>query len=415
MAGVLVLLSIALITIYFRESSGGGLHQVQSAGATVLRPFEVAADRVSRPFRDAYGYFAGLVHAKSENGRLRRDLDKWRQEATQNAYAASEKTDLLKKLHFVNSRSFPGGYGFVGADIISQPPAAFAQQVVIAAGSASGIRKFDPVVTGEGLVGTVVRVAHNQSLVALLIDDTTSVVALDVKTRAQGIVKAAGRPELDLPARDRDRTGYGGRPERRGSLQAREAAALRGLQDPELRARADPEEPMIADIAKGAAVLFVAAIVQVTLLSQIDVFYGAPDLVLVTLVAVALLRGTIFGAAAGFGAGLVVDTATLQTLGVSSLLLTIAGYWIGRYGETTGRDRSHAPFVSVAVVTLLYSLGALILHYMLGDPASASRVLLDAFPFELIFNLILTLPVYALCRRLFRPPPTGLEEVRLLG
>jgi cell shape-determining protein MreC len=70
-AGVLVLLSIALITIYFRESAGGGLHQVQSAGATVLRPFEVAADRVSRPFRDAYGYFAGLVHAKSENNRLR--------------------------------------------------------------------------------------------------------------------------------------------------------------------------------------------------------------------------------------------------------------------------------------------------------------------------------------------------------
>jgi rod shape-determining protein MreD len=172
---------------------------------------------------------------------------------------------------------------------------------------------------------------------------------------------------------------------------------------------------MIADAAKAAAVLFVAAIVQVTLLSQIDVFHGAPDLVLVALVSIALLRGTIFGAIAGFAVGFVVDTATLQTLGVTSLLLTIAGYWIGRYGETTGRDRTHAPFVSVAVVTFLYSLGALILHYMLGDNVSASRVLLDAFPFELIFNLILTLPVYALCRRLFRRAPTGLEEVQLIG
>jgi rod shape-determining protein MreD len=172
---------------------------------------------------------------------------------------------------------------------------------------------------------------------------------------------------------------------------------------------------MTADIAKAAGLLFVAAIVQVTLLSEINVFHGAPDLVLVTLVSIALLRGTVFGAAAGFGVGLVVDTATLQTLGVTSLLLTIAGYWIGRYGETTGRDRTHAPFVSVAVVTFLYSLGVLILHYMLGDPVSASRVLLNAFPFELIFNLILTLPVYALCRRLFRPPASGLEEVQLLG
>ena len=80
MAGVLVLLSIGLITIYFRESSGGGLHQVQSAGATVLRPFEVAADRVSRPFRDAYGYFSGLFGAKSENKRLRAEVDRLRHE-----------------------------------------------------------------------------------------------------------------------------------------------------------------------------------------------------------------------------------------------------------------------------------------------------------------------------------------------
>jgi cell shape-determining protein MreC len=110
-AGVLVLLSITLITIYFRESAGGGLHQVQSAGATVLRPFEVAADRVSRPFRDAYGYFAGLVHAKSENNRLRQTVEQLRQKETLNQAAASENADLRKKLNFVNSPSYPRDYG----------------------------------------------------------------------------------------------------------------------------------------------------------------------------------------------------------------------------------------------------------------------------------------------------------------
>ena len=70
MAGSLVLLSIVLITIYFREPVGGGLHGVQSTGATVLRPFEVGATRVAQPFRDGYGWFSGVLHAKSENGRL---------------------------------------------------------------------------------------------------------------------------------------------------------------------------------------------------------------------------------------------------------------------------------------------------------------------------------------------------------
>jgi rod shape-determining protein MreD len=171
----------------------------------------------------------------------------------------------------------------------------------------------------------------------------------------------------------------------------------------------------LADVAKGAAVVFLAAVVQVTVLSTVSVLGGTPDLVLVTLVAVALLRGSIFGAIAGFGAGLIVDTANLETLGLTSLLLTLAGYWIGRYGETTGRDRTHAPFVSVAVVTALYSFGALILHYMLDDPVSARVVLIDSLPPALLFNLLLTLPVYALCRRLFGSSERAVAEVQLLG
>ena len=65
------MLSLILITISFRESSTGALGGVQGAGATVLRPFEVGAERVARPFRDVYGYFASLVHVKRENGRLK--------------------------------------------------------------------------------------------------------------------------------------------------------------------------------------------------------------------------------------------------------------------------------------------------------------------------------------------------------
>jgi rod shape-determining protein MreD len=168
---------------------------------------------------------------------------------------------------------------------------------------------------------------------------------------------------------------------------------------------------------KVAVLMFVAAILQVTIFSQIDILGGYPDVVLLTLVAVALLRGSIYGAAAGFFAGLIVDTANLATLGVTSLLLTIAGYWIGRYGETTGRDRAHAPYVSVAVATILVQFGALFLHYMLGDPVSARLALVDALAPKVALNLLLTLPVYALVRRVlaWATEPEGATEVQLLG
>jgi rod shape-determining protein MreC len=188
-AAVLVLLSIGLITIYFRESSGGGLHQVQSAGAAVLRPFEIAADRVARPFRDAYDYLAGLAGAKSENKRLRREVDQLRQQVTQNQTAASDNAELRRLLRFTTNASFPGGYTYHAATIIARPNPDLEQQVTIDAGKSAGIREDDPVVTGDGLVGSVTKAAHNVSLVTLLTDDTLEVSAVDVKTRAIGIVK----------------------------------------------------------------------------------------------------------------------------------------------------------------------------------------------------------------------------------
>jgi len=171
------------------------------------------------------------------------------------------------------------------------------------------------------------------------------------------------------------------------------------------------------DGLKAAVLLFVAAILQVTIFSQVHILGGEPDLLLVTLVAVALLRGSVVGAAGGFFAGLLVDTATLGNLGLTSLVLTLAGYWIGRYGETTGRDRTHAPYVSVAVVTVLYAFGVLILDFLLGDPVSGRRLLLDSLIPTIAFNLILTAPVHWLVAKLL-PPLDWREragEVRLLG
>ena len=170
------------------------------------------------------------------------------------------------------------------------------------------------------------------------------------------------------------------------------------------------------DGVKAAALLFVAAILQVSVFAQVHVVSGVPDLLLVTLVAISLLRGSIVGAAGGFFAGLLVDTATLGTLGLTSLVLTIAGYWIGRYGETTGRDRAHAPFTSVAVVTVLYLFGLVIVHFMLGENAPAGPIARGLFP-AIAMNLVLTAPVYALVSRLLRPLVRGdyATEVQLLG
>src|SRR5262245_24385150 len=162
-----------------------------------------------------------------------------------------------------------------------------------------------------------------------------------------------------------------------------------------------PGGPLIVAAAKAAALIFFVTIVQVTIVASIGILGGSPDLVLVTLVAVALTQGSIFGAVSGFWAGLLLDVARLGTLGFTSLLLTPLGFRIGRYGETTGRDRAHAPLLSVAAATVLYAVGSLVMHFLLGEPAPARVVLIDELPGTMVLNLLLTFPVFALVRRLF--------------
>lgn len=196
--GVLVVISLVLITVYFRESGGGVLHNVQSAGSTVLRPFEVAATRVARPFQDLYNYFRGLVDAKSDRDRLQAELDKTRKRLIQYQVAAQQNKHLRADLHYISGPRFPTGYRQVTAEIVSKPPSQFEQRVIIGAGSANGIADDDPVVTADGLVGKITKVAAHQAQVSLLTDEDNAVSAIDIDTGAEGIIKHGSGPGSTL-------------------------------------------------------------------------------------------------------------------------------------------------------------------------------------------------------------------------
>ena len=150
--------------------------------------------------------------------------------------------------------------------------------------------------------------------------------------------------------------------------------------------------------ARVALIVFAVAILQVSAFSFVRVGSGGPDVLLVTLVALALLRGAVPGAITGFGAGLIVDISTLGTLGFTSLLLTLAGYWAGRYGETTGRNRRHAPLAAVVAATVLVDVSGYGLHSMLAEPVSA-RAMVIALPFTVLCAALLAYPVFGALRR----------------
>ena len=191
--GVLVLLSIALLTVYFRESAGGPLHRTQGVGAAILRPFEVGTERIARPFRDTYGYFHGLAVARSQNGRLRAEAEHYRQLYIQNATAAHDNVQLRRLLNYEQGPSFPADYRPVNTRVLAGPPSQFEQQIVVAAGSNQGVQRYDPVVTPGGLVGDVTKVFSNVARVTLLTDDQSAVGAMNLRS-ASGLVRHGASP-----------------------------------------------------------------------------------------------------------------------------------------------------------------------------------------------------------------------------
>ncbi len=188
-ASALVLVSLLLLTVYFRESSGGGLHGLQGTGASILRPFEVAAERIARPFRDGTHWVRGLTSARSDAKRYRREADELRKREIQNKTILDANAYLKAILRYEEGPSFPADFRPVNAAVIVRAPSDFEQQVMVAAGSSSGIRRHDPVVTPDGLVGEVTKVTSRVSQVTLLTDAAGAVSALDLRTHADGIVR----------------------------------------------------------------------------------------------------------------------------------------------------------------------------------------------------------------------------------
>ena len=188
--GLLVLLSLVLITVSFRSSALDG---AQGTAAGILRPFEVAADRVSRPFRDAVNWSRGLVHAKSENERLRAQVARLRAQVILDESALQENVQLKDQLRYHGPPTI-ANFDRVNAVVLTNPQNAIDQSVTIGAGSQDGLAPGSVVVSPTGgLVGTVDRVFAHVAHVTLLTDNQSAVTALDYTSpTAVGIIQPSG-------------------------------------------------------------------------------------------------------------------------------------------------------------------------------------------------------------------------------
>jgi rod shape-determining protein MreD len=144
-------------------------------------------------------------------------------------------------------------------------------------------------------------------------------------------------------------------------------------------------------------------VLQLAAVSQITVFGVPADLTPLLVASVGLLGGSVAGASFGFCLGLFMDTVLLQTLGLTSLVLTVVGYGAGRLRELRDPAHSLVPVAVGAAASAVAVIGFSVLQFLLGVDAPVSFLLVRQILLVIVLGTLLALPVHAVCRRALRP------------
>jgi len=192
--GLLVVCSLILLTAYFGEGAGSPLHSVQRGFLEVVSPIQDGASRALKPVRDLFGWFGDTLDAKDERDKLRKELEQTRREAIANAAAARE-VEQLRKLVGLDRALNIDQMDPVSARVITRSPTLWYSTVSINKGTSDGVRVDQPVINGDGLVGTITSATSNAAIVTLITDHTSGVSAVVNESGVAGVVQpAVGNP-----------------------------------------------------------------------------------------------------------------------------------------------------------------------------------------------------------------------------
>ncbi len=183
----LVIASLVLVTMYFRESDSGVLHGARTVTLAVTAPLARAGDTLATPFSAASEWLSGLGVSRKDIAALRTQNDQLKARLADLEEARQENERLRALVQFAEERKLTK----LGARVIGRPTSAWEGVLVIDRGSSDGVVQGMPVLALQGLVGQVEEVSANSSTVRLITDSESGVAAMVQSSRAVGVVRGS--------------------------------------------------------------------------------------------------------------------------------------------------------------------------------------------------------------------------------
>jgi rod shape-determining protein MreC len=186
--GVLLLVSLAMITVDYRGGDNSPLSALRGFGEAIFGPIEQGATAVVRPVAGAVHTLTGAPGAHRKISRLERENQRLRQQL-RTGQIDRKRADQLSRLL---GTSGLGGYRIVPTEVISSGEG-LEDTVSLDVGSANGVKPNMTVLSGDGLVGRVTRVGPSTSTVMLATDAASTIGGRLESSDEIGIVQGGGR------------------------------------------------------------------------------------------------------------------------------------------------------------------------------------------------------------------------------
>jgi rod shape-determining protein MreC len=195
----LVVLSLVLVTLYFREGDGGVLHAARAVTLEVTAPFSRFGMAITSPFRAAGDFIEGISVSRKRLDTLETQNEELRARLAELEEARQENERLRALVDFAEERKLAK----LGARVIRRPVSIWEGVIVVDRGSNDGVLPGMPVIAAQGLVGQVADVSANNATVRLLTDQQSGVASMIQSTRATGVVRGSLSGVLSLDFVDR--------------------------------------------------------------------------------------------------------------------------------------------------------------------------------------------------------------------
>lgn len=199
---VLVVVSLIITTMYFRESDTGPLHTLRRGTQAAMAPVSAAGEWVFTPVTAVKNFFGGLGVSREEITALQTQNTELRAKVAELEEARLENERLQKIVGFIEASKLDS----VGARVIGRPPSAWEGSLLIDRGTADGVKTGMPVLAPEGLLGQTVEVTEHSAKVRLITDQRSGVAAMIQSTRAEGVVRGSIEGLLSMEYVSREST-----------------------------------------------------------------------------------------------------------------------------------------------------------------------------------------------------------------